>query len=250
MILYFSSTGNCKHVAERVAEALGDRAESVLTSGDSIQLKKGEYFGIITPTYFVELPTIIREFLNRLTIEAEGDNYVFVIATYGTTPGCTGTDAKKLLKSKGVAMNGAFSVKMPDNWTVWFDLSDPEKVAGQNEKAELEMDRVIERIRNKEQGNHMSLRLPYFVRFFSDIAFGFARKTKNLHLEDGCIGCGLCASKCPVKAIEMRDGKPVWVKERCALCLGCLHHCPKFAIQYGGGATRKHGQYRNPHTKI
>ena len=79
MILYFSSTGNCKHVAERVAEALGDRAESVLTSGDSIHLKKGEYFGIITPTYFVELPTIIREFLNRVTIEAEGDNYVFVI---------------------------------------------------------------------------------------------------------------------------------------------------------------------------
>ena len=62
MILYFSATGNCKHTAERIAEALGDRAESVLTYGENIHLKKGECFGIVTPTYFVELPTIIREF--------------------------------------------------------------------------------------------------------------------------------------------------------------------------------------------
>ena len=250
MILYFSATGNCKHVAEKVAEALGDRAGSVLTSADSIHLKKGEYFGIVTPTYFVELPTIIREFLEKMSVEAEGDNYVFVIATYGTTPGCTGADAKKLLKAKGLLMDAAFSVKMPDNWTVWFDLSDTQKVDAQNERAELELDKVIERVRNKEQGNHMSLRVPYFVRFFSDIAFSSARKTKNLHLEEGCIGCGLCAEKCPVNAIEIRDGKPVWVKDRCALCLGCLHRCPKFVIQYGNGVTKKHGQYKNPHTKV
>ena len=73
---------------------------------------------------------------------------------------------------------------------------------------------------------------------------------KNLHVEDDCIGCGLCARKCPVQAIEIRDGKPVWVKEQCALCLRCLHLCPKFAIQYGNGRTRKHGQYRNPHVKV
>ena len=26
------------------------------------------------------------------------------------------------------------------------------------------------------------------------------------------------------------------------MCLACLHHCPKFAIQYGKN-TKKHGQY-------
>ena len=26
------------------------------------------------------------------------------------------------------------------------------------------------------------------------------------------------------------------------MCLSCLHHCPKFAIQYGS-RTQKHGQY-------
>ena len=31
----------------------------------------------------------------------------------------------------------------------------------------------------------------------------------------------------------MEGNKPVWGKERCAMCLRCLHRCPKFAIQYG-----------------
>lgn len=73
--------------------------------------------------------------------------------------------------------------------------------------------------------------------------------TKSLVYEM-CIGCGLCARKCPIQAIEIQDKKPVWVKKKCALCFRCLHHCPKFAIQYGNGKTKLHGQYRNPHVKV
>ena len=75
------------------------------------------------------------------------------------------------------------------------------------------------------------------------------RRTSNFRVEDSCIGCGLCAEKCPMQAIEMRDKKPIWVKAQCALCLGCLHRCPKFAIQYGN-KTKRHGQYTNPKVKV
>lgn len=74
-------------------------------------------------------------------------------------------------------------------------------------------------------------------------------RTKNLTVEDTCVGCGLCAQKCPAQAIEMRAGKPVWVKKNCVMCLGCLHRCPQFAIQYGPN-TKVHGQYRNPNVKL
>ena len=77
------------------------------------------------------------------------------------------------------------------------------------------------------------------------------RKTKNLSVnKDLCIGCKLCEKKCPVGAIIMEGDHPVWKDEECEMCLGCLHRCPKFAISYGSGRSNKHGQYKNPDTKI
>ena len=55
--------------------------------------------------------------------------------------------------------------------------------------------------------------------------------------------------KCPVQAIEMQNKKPVWIKDQCVMCLGCLHRCPRFAIQYGR-RTARHGQYTNPNVKL
>lgn len=70
------------------------------------------------------------------------------------------------------------------------------------------------------------------------------RKTKKLSVSETCNGCGSCAKKCPVQAIEMRGKMPVWVKQECTMCLGCLHRCPNYSIYYGNGkATNAHGQY-------
>ena len=136
MILYFSGTGNCKYVAEQIAAAIGDKAVPVENNDGRIDLKKGEIFGMVFPTHFWEMPAIMREFLEKASITAEGENYAFAIATYGTTPGCSGTDAKKLLQKKGIDLSAAFSLKMPDNWTPMFDLSDAEKVRRQNVEAD------------------------------------------------------------------------------------------------------------------
>lgn len=91
--------------------------------------------------------------------------------------------------------------------------------------------------------------MPYFTSRVALPEYEKICKTSHLTLDDTCISCGLCARGCPDQAIKMRDGRPVWMKERCIMCLGCLHRCPKFAIQYDG-RTREHGQYRRPGTRV
>lgn len=250
MIYYFSATGNCKYAAERIAAAIGDTTASIVDADTYVKLSEGEAFGIVCPTYFWELPVPVRKFLSGITINGDGKNYIFFVATCGMTPGCCGEDARRILSKRCVALDASFSVKMPDTWTPIFDLSNTAKVAKQNQNAENNIENVISRIHERQRGNRTERRTPYAVRHITDPIMNSKRKTKNFYVENTCIGCGLCAKKCPVHAIEMQSGKPVWVKERCALCLGCLHHCPKFAIQYGNGKTKSHGQYKNPNTEI
>ncbi len=250
MILYFSATGNSKYVAERIAASLDDTAVSIEQQIPDIRLRDDEVLGIVTPTNWWELPILTREFIQKLKIDSKVKPYIFVVSTYGTTPGASGSDAEHELRKSGYEMSAAFSIKMPDNWTPIFDLSNPDRVKKQNDEAEALLEKLIIRIQMREVGNHQEHKTPYLIKPVTNAFLNYERKTKHLYVENTCIGCGLCAKKCPVQAIEIKNKKPVWVKDQCAMCLGCLHRCPKFAIQYGNGKTKIHGQYKNPNTKV
>lgn len=234
MIFYFSGTGNSKYVAERIAAKFNDAAVPIEKHDGVVKLKDGEMLGIVTPVNWWELPVLTREFLQRLTLKSPADPYCFIVTTYGTTPGCTYQDAKKILAVNGINLQAGYSIKMPDNWTPIFDLSDSDQVARQNDEAEVYIAEVLKKISKRAVGNQMEKVKPMAVKILTDPFLNSERKTNNFYVEDSCIGCGLCARKCPVQAIEIRDKKPVWVKERCALCLRCLHSCPKTKISVSG----------------
>ena len=251
MIFYFSATGNSKHVADEIAAKTGDKAVSILDVKDSeLNLVSEKKLGFVSPTYAFGLPLVVTEFLKNIYFKLSDACYVFFISTYGTTPGVAPLAARKLLRKKGVRLDSVFSIKMPDTWTPIFNLSDKAKVQKINEKADVEIKSVIQKIIDEKKCARAKNQLPLIALPVSKIWYENMRKTRKLYVENSCIGCGLCAKNCPVKAIEIVDKKPVWKKDKCAMCLGCLHRCPKFAIQYGNGTTKKHGQYKNSESGI
>ncbi|MBQ1546173.1 MAG: EFR1 family ferrodoxin [Clostridia bacterium] len=244
MILYFSATGNSRYVAERLARSLNDQAVSIESGHRNFTLSDGEIFGIVTPVYWWQLPSIMRKYLNSITVC--NAKYTFIVITYGTTTGCCTEETIKIFRRKGISLSASFSVRMPDNFTPIFDLSDPVKVETELLSAQAQTDELISRVRAHEEGYFAQPKTPYAVKLVMKPLSRHEQKTSHFIVENSCIGCGKCANNCPVNAIEIRNSKPVWTKTRCALCLRCLHSCPKFAIQYNQGFSKKHGQYLHP----
>ncbi len=231
MILYFSATGNCKYVAMRLVQS---KEQEMLSIVDCIRESRfafeDDMIGIVSPTYDWGLPSIVREFLEKASFRTD---YLYFVSTYGTTPGAIGAMAAKSVHGRKI------------------DASTPEKVAKFTRTTESEINDLICGVNAGRINRHMSPRTPAFITELigKPIYDKKVRLTSNFYVEDSCIGCGLCAKKCPVCAIEIQNKKPKWVKDKCVMCLGCLHRCPEFAIQYGKN-TKKHGQYTNPNVKI
>lgn len=247
MLFYFSATGNTKHVVDKIKlnnETIISIEEATRKSTYQFQLS-GSRLGIITPTYDFVLPSIVEEFLQKLDVRFDNKPYTFYVGTYGTTTGAASAITDAIMKPKGLALDAKFDICMPDTWTVLFDLSNKKEVAETITKAEAEIDELKKQLSAKVTGKHMGPTAPKCAGAIGKLIYdNKVRKTKKLSVSETCSGCGSCAKKCPVRAIEMKGKMPVWVKQECTMCLGCLHRCPNYSIYYGNGkATNAHGQY-------
>ncbi|NLK08336.1 MAG: 4Fe-4S binding protein [Firmicutes bacterium] len=54
---------------------------------------------------------------------------------------------------------------------------------------------------------------------------------RRLHIDDWCIGCGICVEKCPQNALCIKNGQARVDASICVLCGYCGGHCPEFAIK-------------------
>ena len=133
-----------------------------------------------------------------------------VYCTYGTTTGQIGNFANEILQKQNIEISAYFSVKMPDTWTPTFNLSNKEHVRKINEKAELQKNSVIDKIINRAIGDYMQRKVPMpIAKWFYNMEYD-TMKTSHFHVENTCVGCGLCAQKCPISAIDITNKQPVW----------------------------------------
>ena len=252
MILYFSATGNSQYVAEQISLATNDRLVSIrqaTASGEKIfTLAADEDFGLVTPTYFAGLPTIVQDFLADMKLEiAGGNHYAYLVATFGGNQGNIRGAAESAFQKLGLELKASFGVCMVDNWLPYFDLTDEKYLREAEAKVEPNTRAVVEKISRRE--------LEELPKSFPDeegakyrAIYESLRHTEKFSVNAKCVGCGKCARQCPLKVIEIKDKHPVWTKATCTLCLGCLHACPVNAISFDG-KTEGRGQYKNPRVK-
>lgn len=247
MIFYFSGTGNSQAAAGFFSSHLGEdiknMAEAIRQKEFSWEVEENETLGLVFPVYYWGLPTVVVQFLSHLKLSGKTP-YVWAVITCGGSIGAADRQLRAVAEKSGIEVSAVFSLVMPDNFVPMFRAPGEEEVREILEKADLRMEEILEKIRSRGEGETSKGR-DLMLSVTAQTLYRSGRKTSKFSVDDTCIGCGQCASICPVGAIGMKNGRPFWKKDRCALCMGCLNRCPKEAIQYGKG-TRKNGRYVYP----
>ena len=241
MIYYFSGTGNSKWVAEQIAQQIGDVAQSIpslIADGPyAVHAGAGERVGLVFPVYAWGAPTIVEQFCKSIQIDPTA--YAYAICTCGDEAG------KSMQRLKGMfAWQAAWSLAMPNNYVVGFEVDQPEQAISKVNAAREKLPQIAEAILAHDsvfdvhEGPSAKMKTAIVRPMFNL----FAKRTSPFFATETCNACGLCAHICPIGAIHMESGRPVWVKKHCTQCLGCINRCPKRAIQYGNG-TQNRGRY-------
>ena len=111
MVLYFTGTGNSRHIAERIAHALNDTLISLndrIKSGDITPLAVNGRLVLVMPTYAWRIPRIVRDHLLRT--ELRGARETWFVMDCGSEIGNAAKYNRALCRKKGLSPSilGAF----------------------------------------------------------------------------------------------------------------------------------------------
>ncbi len=247
MIFCFSGTGNSLAVARMLAGKFDDVVTRIQVSTPSeFDLTGQERIIWVTPVYSWGLPPVVRKFIRSVTLDGINSGMPhFLVCTCGDDVGLTADMWRKEMLHRGWNAVSAHSVIMPNNYVLLpgFDTDAQSVIAKKIADYPLRVDQVAQAILSGSSSDSLikgsmawlksKVIYPLFVRFYTS--------PKPFHYTSQCVGCGKCASACPMCNINMTDGRPVW-SQNCAICLACYHSCPHHAVAYGRQTNSK-GQW-------
>ncbi len=249
VIYYYSGSGNSLSVARKVGRKLG-RTDilSVYTLRDNpVVPEEYERVGIVTATWFVRPPRIVKEVCEKLCLSRS--QKVFIIATCGGYDGYVCIDLKAILQPKTDAPVQTFMLPMPPNHIVgfspmpdWIDriyLRHAEKASG----------RIAGKISADEPTkNRKGINRKFLTgasRTFNNW-LGVDRDSVEggFYTSDACTKCGICEKLCKNGNIHLTEEGVVWGHD-CQQCMACIMWCPNKAIRHPN-VPEKRRRYQNP----
>lgn len=235
MVLYFTGTGNSRHIAERIAHALNDTLISLndrIKSGDITPLAVNGRLVLVMPTYAWRIPRIVRDHLLRT--ELRGARETWFVMDCGSEIGNAAKYNRALCREKGLVYMGTAQIVMPENYIAMFNAPQVEEARQIVARAEPDIDGAIAAVR--ENRAFPPPRRKFYDRFMSGpvnpIFYSCFVKANAFTVGNACTGCGQCVRRCPTNNITLQNGKPVW-GQNCTHCMACICYCPAEAIEYG-----------------
>ncbi|MCX7711585.1 MAG: EFR1 family ferrodoxin [Clostridia bacterium] len=246
-LYYFTATGNCLDVARNIQKTVGDTdllSIPPLVRQTSI-VPETNCIGLVFPVYDYGVPLVVREFLDKLDVTNVA--YVFAVITCNFLPGLALERVDELLKKKGKKLNSGFIIRMPGNYIVMYGANPGWMQRYKFNRGKKKVIKIAEFVNNrKDYGVEKSrafidrVLAPKMEKYIAE----FNTRDEKFWIDERCNGCGICQKVCAFDNIRIVDGKPQW-QHQCQQCFGCIHLCPKAAVQIGK-STEKKKRYRNP----
>ncbi len=240
-VLYFTGTGNSLFVAKSVSEELLSIPQLIK---DNQYIIEDESVGIVIPTYGANIPKIVREYIDKVTITCK---YCFVIMTCSDdNSGAVNYLAKRLSK-RGIKVNYSNIIYMYSNHIPFINLEDDLKIEKNiDQQISLIKEDVINQ-RSLKQKNSFKYKMKRNIVKFVHKILPMDSPT-NFKVSDTCTKCKICTNMCPRGNITLKKGSIV-INKKCEYCLACVHNCPNKSIDVKGDKSPGI-RYRNEHIKI
>lgn len=228
-ILYYSPTGNSKHLAQKMASLLEVGEVFALEKSKPEELQQNDELILMYPIHGFNPPKIVTNFVKK--IHSNKFKKVHLVAV-----GCNDlflNDAvslglRRILQSKNYDIGVDEILVMP----ITIVLKMKEDMLKQITSDAI---KVLENVALKIKENQVvyrkvgvGARLIHTIGKLESPAarlFGL-----ELHAKKGCTSCGICWNRCPMGNIkEGKKGKPKF-GFKCSMCMRCIYECPEKVI--------------------
>ncbi len=232
--VYLSGTGNTKHCIEKFAQLLDKKTETIPLEDKSVveKIKNNDTIILAYPIQYSNLPYMVRDFI-KSNSSIWKNKKIIIIVTMGAFSGDGAGCAARLLNDYGAVILGGLHLQMPDSvCDVKLLKKSVEKNKDMVKKADKKINITVQKIK---QGIYPKDGLSFFSHilglfgqrlWFYNKTVGYTNKLK---INQDCVGCGICASACPMGNISVKNGKAC-SGDKCTMCYRCISKCPKQAI--------------------
>lgn len=246
MIYYFTGTGNSLWAAKAIGQGIGECTENIMIHRDEEKVVCHDpVIGFVFPTYMMDLPWIVKEFLMKLNITSNCYTFVVMTSNHGKS-GHSFKNLDRCLSLSRANLSAGFDLQMPGNCLVSTEEENTERL----QNAPSHIQQIVQFVKARKT-NFISDGSRPKKNFVSDSFFYGEHSLKRLTLikdfevTDNCNGCEICVSVCPLNNIQIIDGKASHGHE-CAACYACLHWCPQNAVRVDAPNIKDRPQYHHP----